>query len=55
MAMYEFVCEDCEKTFTVTERISEHEGHEHPKCPECGSKKTNQLFSAFFAKTSRKS
>jgi putative FmdB family regulatory protein len=55
MAMYEFVCEDCEKTFTVAERISEHEGHEHPKCPKCGSKKTHQLFTAFFAKTSRKS
>lgn len=55
MARYEFVCEDCEKTFTVSERISKHEGHEHPKCPACGSKKTHQLFTAFFAKTSRKS
>ncbi len=55
MAMYEFVCEDCEKTFTVAEAISKHKGRKHPKCPRCGGRKTHQLFTAFFAQTSRKS
>ena len=55
MPIYEFVCEDCKKPFTVSEAISRHKGHKHPKCPRCGGKKTHQLFTAFFAKTSRKS
>jgi putative FmdB family regulatory protein len=55
MAIYEFICEDCKETFTLSEAISEHEGHEHPKCPKCDGSKTHQLFSGFFAKTSRKS
>ena len=55
MAMYEFVCKDCKKTFTVTEAISKHKGRKHPKCPRCGGRRTLQLFTAFFAQTSRKS
>ena len=55
MALYEYHCEDCDETFTVSERISEHEKHRKPpKCPECGGKKTRQLISGFFAKTSSK-
>lgn len=55
MAFYEYRCEDCKKTFTVSERISEHDKHLKHECPECGCKKTSQLYSEFFAKTSSKS
>lgn len=56
MAMYEYRCKECEHLFTVTQTISEHESHKgKPKCPECGSKKTERLWSGFFAKTASKS
>ncbi len=54
MPTYTYRCKDCEKTFERMERMSEHEDA-HPKCPECGSKKVEQIFASFFAKTSRKS
>lgn len=55
MAVYEYQCEKCKSTFTITQRISEHEeSTPHPKCPECGSKKTHQIFTGFFAKTASK-
>ena len=56
MAIYEYRCDDCRKTFTVSQAISEHEAKpKTPACPKCGSRKTRQLFSTFFAKTSSKS
>ncbi|MFQ5889028.1 MAG: FmdB family zinc ribbon protein [Gemmatimonadota bacterium] len=56
MALYEYLCEDCSKTFTVQESIAKHEkGRRKRACPECGGRKTHQLFSSFFAKTSSKS
>lgn len=55
MAVYEYRCEDCETTFERREPMSEHEGGGHPKCPECGSRKTRQVMSGFYAETSKKS
>lgn len=56
MPIYEYLCEECEKTFTVTEHMTEHdETKESPPCPKCESDKTHQIFSTFFAKTSTKS
>ena len=56
MAMYEYRCQDCEKLFTVQERISEHEEKgSKRKCPHCGGKKSERMYSGFFAKTARKS
>jgi putative FmdB family regulatory protein len=56
MATYEYRCDDCRKTFTVSQPISEHESKpKKPTCPKCRSRKTRQLFSTFFAKTSSKS
>jgi putative FmdB family regulatory protein len=56
MAIYEYLCEDCKKTFTTTERISEHEKKRRsPACPKCGGRKTHQLLSGFYVKTSSKS
>ena len=55
MAFYEYRCEDCKTTFTVSELISEHEEHEkEPECPECRSVRTQQILSGFFAKTDSK-
>lgn len=55
MAIYEYHCQECKATFTITRTISEHErSKKAPECPECGSGKTEQLFSSFFAKTSSK-
>ena len=56
MATYEYRCEDCRSTFTISERISKHEERksERPECPQCGGRQTRQLFSSFYAKTSSK-
>lgn len=55
MALYEYQCDECRATFTVSQLISEHDRAKRgPKCPECGSRKTHQLVSGFFAKTDSK-
>ncbi len=56
MATYEYRCQDCQSTFTISERISKHEERksEAPACPSCGGRDTRQVFSAFYAKTSSK-
>jgi putative FmdB family regulatory protein len=54
MPTYEYRCKKCGKQFEVTLRIERHE-RTKPKCPKCGSRSNEQLFSSFFAKTSSKS
>lgn len=54
MPTYEYRCRECDKTFEQHGRIADRE-QIHPKCPLCGSEDVEQVFSAFFAKTSRKS
>lgn len=54
MPVYEYRCKECETTFEHTEHMDEH-ADARPKCPECGSKKVEAVFSSFFAKTARKS
>jgi putative FmdB family regulatory protein len=54
MPTYEYRCLVCDEVFEQPERISEHTDA-HPKCPNCGSEKVEQVFSPFFAKTSKKS
>jgi putative FmdB family regulatory protein len=54
MPIYEYRCTTCRKRFTVSMPISRH-GRTRPACPKCGSKAVAQVFSAFFAKTVRKS
>lgn len=54
MPTYEYRCTKCGEQFEQPEHIEEHE-KSHPKCPSCGGKKVTQVFSSFFAKTSRKS
>jgi len=54
MPSYEYKCLDCGHQFLTVLTVSEHD-KEKPPCPECGSKRVEQLFGSFFAKTSRKS
>lgn len=54
MPMYEYRCTACRHEWTQSELISEH-GKQAPTCPECGAQTVERIFSAFFAKTVRKS
>lgn len=45
MPIYEFVCQKCNKPFTLFISISEHE-KKNFECPECGSAKVEQQISA---------
>ncbi|MEK6813312.1 MAG: zinc ribbon domain-containing protein [Nitrospirota bacterium] len=54
MPNYEYECGKCKKTFAVILSLKEHETAK-VACPHCGGKDVKQLFSAFFAKTDRKS
>ena len=54
MPRYQYRCQDCKKEFERPEHMREHE-EAHPTCPECGGDRVEQVFTSFFAKTSRKS
>ena len=54
MPTYEYRCAKCGKRFSRLESISAH-GRRHPGCPKCKSAKVTQVFSAFYAKTVKKS
>ena len=54
MPTYEFMCEKCNKPFTLIMSIAEHEKKKF-KCPKCNGTKVSQQISSFQTKTSRKS
>jgi len=54
MPIYEYRCAKCHTRFSQQQGIEEH-GHKRPACPKCKSHAVEQVFSAFFAKTVRKS
>ena len=54
MPTYEYRCEKCKKSFTRIENISSH-GRKKLTCPKCKSANVSQVFSAFYAKTVKKS
>jgi len=54
MPNYEYACKACNKTFTLTLTIAEHD-KKRITCPKCKSKKVEQQFGSFFAVTSKKS
>jgi putative FmdB family regulatory protein len=54
MPTYEYHCKKCGEIFDRVERMTEHEGA-HPRCPKCKSRAVEQVFTAFTAKTSKKS
>jgi len=54
MPTYEFLCNKCQKEFSVTMTIRER-GEKKPTCPTCGGSDLEPLMAGFFSKTSRKS
>lgn len=54
MPSYEYVCKECNKTFTLIMTLQEHEKG-HVACPKCKSKKVEQKPAAFYAVTAKKS
>ena len=54
MPVYDYVCNDCHKTFERILTLHEHDS-EQMRCPHCGSKKIEQEAAAFYAVTSKKS
>jgi putative FmdB family regulatory protein len=54
MPVYDFKCEKCNKSFSMSMSISEYEKKDF-KCPECRSSKVKQQITPFQTKTSRKS
>jgi len=54
MPIYEYRCTKCRTRFSRQQGIEEH-GRKRPACPKCKSHAVEQVFSAFFAKTVRKS
>lgn len=54
MPTYEYRCRECDERFEQPQRMEDHETA-GARCPRCGSEDVEQLFSPFFAKTSRKS
>ncbi len=53
MPTYDFRCGGCKKKYSMSMSISTRD-RKRIKCPKCGSSKAEQVFSSFFAKTSRK-
>lgn len=54
MPKYDYRCLNCDKEFTVTMSIEEHD-KKKVTCPACGSEKVEQKRSPFYAITSKKS
>ena len=54
MPLYEYLCKKCDKTFTTTMTIGEHD-KKRARCPVCKGTKVLPQFRSFYAKTSRKS
>jgi len=54
MPIYLFRCTACNHSFDKSMTVAERETA-RVTCPSCGSDKVERVFTAFFAKTSRKS
>jgi len=54
MPTYDYRCRKCNRRFSLVMSISEH-GRRKPVCPRCKSRRVEREFTAFFAKTSKKS
>jgi len=55
MPTYEFECSKCGKKFTRERTFRDFDRGKPVKCPKCSSTKVQQLLSAGFAKTAKKS
>ena len=54
MAIYEYRCLNCQRTFTRMESVAE-QGKTAVTCPQCRSTRVERVYSSFYAKTVRKS
>jgi putative FmdB family regulatory protein len=54
MHVYDYLCNDCHKTFERSLTLHEHDSQQM-RCPHCGGKKIEQVVTAFYAVTSKKS
>jgi len=54
MPVYEYVCQNCNKSFELVRRIKEN-GRKAAACPKCASKKVERRWSRVSVETSRKS
>lgn len=55
MPVYDFRCEACHKKFSLTLTVDARTRGAGLKCPKCASRKVEQLYTAVYAVTSRKS
>lgn len=55
MPAYDYECKDCQRDFTIFLSIKEFDVKQKIKCPYCDSSSVHKKFTAFFAKTSKKS
>ncbi len=54
MPTYDYYCKKCDREFSLTRSIGEHEKAK-TTCPKCKSKSVAQLITGFSTVTSRKS
>jgi len=54
MPIYEFLCDECQKPFTIVLSLAEY-GKDKIECPKCGSKRVRQEVSECTVVTSSKS
>lgn len=47
MPVYEYRCEKCGRKFDVVASIAEKESGLNPVCPQCGSRRAQQVFGRF--------
>lgn len=55
MPTYVFRCRACGEQFEKVMSISEREKQKSPSCPKCKKANVERVYTAFYAKTSRKS
>ena len=54
MPHYEYLCQACNKKFSLVLTVAEHDKGKIT-CPKCESSKVEQQWAAFYATTSKKS
>jgi putative FmdB family regulatory protein len=54
MPTYDYLCKNCQESFSVVLSIKEHD-EKKVQCPKCGGTDLEQQITHFMTKTSRKS
>ncbi|MHA2289916.1 MAG: FmdB family zinc ribbon protein [Promethearchaeota archaeon] len=55
MPVYDYKCNDCQKTFSIILPISEYMKSKQPLCKHCNSKNVKRIYSGVTVITSKKS